>query len=71
MLALDPPTASIPGIGPMSAATIVAEYGDVTRFPNDAKMLAYAGLDAGRYQSGQRIIRGTWLSTGPVSFVKH
>lgn len=52
MLALDPPTVSIPGIGPISAAAIVAEYGDVTRFSSDAKMLAYAGLDAARFQSG-------------------
>jgi transposase len=64
MLALDPPTASIPGIGPMSAATIVAEYGDVTRFPNDAKMLAYAGLDAGRYQSGQADHKGHMVKHG-------
>lgn len=48
---LDSPTASIPGIGMMSAAMIIAEYWDVSRFANDGQMLAYAGLDCGRYQS--------------------
>ena len=60
---LDSPTASIPGIGIMSAATIIAEYGDVSRFTNDGQMLAYAGLDCGRYQSG--------ISDFPGRMVKH
>ena len=60
---LDSPTASIPGIGIMSAATIIAEYGDVSRFANDGQMLAYAGLDCGRYQSG--------TSDYPGRMVKH
>ena len=60
---LDSPTASIPGIGMMSAATIIAEYGDASRFANDGQMLAYAGLDSGRYQSG--------TSDYPGRMVKH
>jgi len=35
------------------------------------RCLLMPGLDAGRYQSGQADHKGTWLSTGPVSFVKH
>ena len=64
MLALDPPTMSIPGIGLMSAATIVGEYGDITRFASDAKMLAYAGLDAARYQSGLADYKGQMVKHG-------
>ncbi len=64
MLALDPPTMSIPGIGLISAATIVAEYGDITRFASDAKMLAYAGLDAARYQSGRADYKGHMVKHG-------
>ena len=61
---LDSPTASIPGIGTMSAATIIAEYGDVSRFANDGQMLAYAGLDCGRYQSGTSDFPGRMVKHG-------
>ena len=61
---LDSPTASIPGIGLMSAATIIAEYGDVSRFANDGQMLAYAGLDCGRYQSGTSDFPGRMVKHG-------
>jgi transposase len=64
MLALDPPTMSIPGIGLMSAAAIVAEYGDINRFSSDAKMLAYAGLDAAHYQSGLANHKGRMVKHG-------
>lgn len=64
MLTINSPTASIPGIGLMSAATIVAEYGDISRFANDGQMLAYAGLDAGRYQSGQSNHKGRMVKHG-------
>ena len=44
---------SIPGIGPLSAAVIYAEYGgDLSRFSSPSKMVAFAGLDAAYYQSG-------------------
>ena len=61
---LDSPTASIPGIGTMSAAMIIAEYGDVSRFANDGQMLAYAGLDCGRYQSGTSDFPGRMVKHG-------
>ena len=61
---LDSPTASIPGIGMMSTATIIAEYGDVSRFANDGQMLAYAGLDSGRYQSGTSDFPGRMVKHG-------
>jgi transposase len=44
---------SIPGIGPVLAATILAEIGDVGRFPRVEALVAYAGLDPGVFESGQ------------------
>lgn len=61
---LDSPTASIPGIGIISAATIVAEFGDLSRFLNADKMLAYAGLDCGRSQSGTQDFKGKMVKHG-------
>ena len=43
---------SIPGIGPFSAAVILSEYGDINNFDSPAKMLSFAGLEPGYYQSG-------------------
>jgi hypothetical protein len=36
---------SIPGVGPQTAITWLAEVGDITRFGSVNKLLAYAGLD--------------------------
>ncbi|NTU74424.1 IS110 family transposase, partial [Candidatus Roizmanbacteria bacterium] len=36
---------TIPGIGAVTAAAIIGELGDLTRFPNVASVIAYAGLD--------------------------
>ena len=36
--------ASIPGIGPVTAATITAEVGDIGRFPSKDKFVGYCGL---------------------------
>jgi transposase len=43
---------SVPGIGPVYAAGLVAEIGDVTRFPDDDALAKYAGLWWPRHQSG-------------------
>ena len=64
MTQLDSPTASIPGIGIYSAATIIAEFGDLSRFANADKMLAYAGLDCGRSQSGTQDFKGKMVKHG-------
>lgn len=37
---------TIPGIGPVLAAAIIGEVGDISRFPNAKALVAYAGLDA-------------------------
>lgn len=44
---------SIPGIGPVCAATIAAEVGDPDRFEGPGKLMAYAGLDSSTYRSGK------------------
>jgi len=43
----------IPGCGKKLTARIIAEIGDVRRFKNAGSIIAYAGLDAPPYQSGQ------------------
>lgn len=44
---------SIKGIGPVYAAGILAEIGDVTRFKDQAALANYAGLSWSRHQSGK------------------
>lgn len=44
---------SIPGIGPVCAATIAAEIGDPDRFDEPKKLMAYAGMDSTKFQSGR------------------
>jgi hypothetical protein len=44
---------SIPGIGPVYAAGILAEIGDVYRFPNDSALAQFTGLTWPKYQSGK------------------
>ena len=44
---------SIPGIGLATGAAILAEIGDVQRFESAEKLVAYAGIDATVYQTGE------------------
>lgn len=44
---------SIKGIGPVYAAGIIAEIGDVTRFKDQSALANYAGLSWSRHQSGK------------------
>lgn len=50
---IDSPITTIPGIGLVLGAMILAELGDVTRFAAPEKVLAFAGLDPSIYQSGK------------------
>jgi len=43
---------TIPGIGPVTCAGILAEIGDIDRFDGQAAIAKYAGLTWGRHQSG-------------------
>ncbi|HHV62273.1 MAG TPA: IS110 family transposase, partial [Firmicutes bacterium] len=44
---------SVPGIGPVLAAGIISEVGDITRFHGHAALAKSAGLTWTRYQSGE------------------
>ena len=44
---------SIPGIGLLSAATIIAEIGDFSAFSKPGKLVAYFGIDPSVRQSGE------------------
>ena len=43
---------TIPGIGAMNGGMILGEIGDIHRFSEPKKLLAFAGLDPSVYQSG-------------------
>jgi len=61
---IDPPCLSIPGIGELSAAVILSEFGDFSKFQNPSKMLAFAGLEPGYFQSGQSEFTGHMVKHG-------
>lgn len=44
---------TIPGVGNVIGAVILGEIGDIERFDNPSKLVAYAGLDASVSQSGE------------------
>jgi transposase len=43
----------LPGVGPITALTILAEAGDLRRFRHHRQFLKFCGLDLATYQSGQ------------------
>ena len=57
---------SILGIGKVSAATMIAEIEDITRFNDPNKLLAFAGLDPRIYQSGTQEFKGRMNKKGSV-----
>lgn len=61
---INPRSLSIPGIGPLSAAVIYAEFGDVSMFSSPQKMLSFAGLEPGYYQSGTSAHGGHMVKRG-------
>lgn len=52
---LDKHLVTIPGIGPVLAASILSEIGDISRFSTGVKLVAYAGIDPTVRQSGEFI----------------
>lgn len=50
---INSPIKTIPGIGSVTAAVILGEIGDISRFSNASKLAAYAGIDASVSQSGE------------------
>lgn len=61
---LNPPTLSIPGIGVNSCATIISEFGDISKFPNPSKMISFAGLEPGIIESGTMSSKGKMVKRG-------
>ena len=58
-------TSTIPGIGIISAASIISEFGgDFSKFSNPNKMLAYAGLEPSTIQSGTMLSKGKMVKHG-------
>ncbi|MGI0134199.1 MAG: transposase, partial [Candidatus Micrarchaeaceae archaeon] len=53
---------TIPGIGTVTAAILIAEIGDITRFKGAQCLIAYAGLDPRVRQSGMSLKRNTHLT---------
>jgi len=43
---------TMPGVGPLSAVTLMSEIGDIGRFPSHSELASYAGLVPRVYQSG-------------------
>ena len=55
---------SVPGIGPLSAAVIYSEYGDISNFTNSGQMLAFAGIEPGINESGTESHGGKMVKRG-------
>lgn len=53
MVSINSVIETIPGIGSTNGATILGEIGDIHKFSNPKKLVAYAGIDASVSQSGQ------------------
>lgn len=61
---LNPLMLTIPGIGEISAACILSEYGDINTFSSPNKMLAFAGLEPSIVQSGTITSNGKMVKHG-------
>jgi transposase len=56
---------TVPGIGWITAFTIAAEIGDISRFSSPTKLVGYTGLCPRVYQSGNSERRGPLSKHGP------
>lgn len=52
------------GVAELSAVTLVAEVGDLTRFAKPSQLFSYAGLVPSEYSSGETIRRGSITKAG-------
>ncbi len=62
---------SIPGIGPVFSAGIIAEIGNINRFQTHAALAKYAGLAWSQHQSGQFEAQNTRLIRSGNRFLKY
>lgn len=71
-MALIPNTlTSVSGIGPVYSAGILAEIGDINRFPNQASLAKYAGLVWSQHQSGDFEAQNTRLIHSGNRYLKY
>lgn len=61
---LNPPTLSIPGIGEITCASIISEFGDISKFSNPNQMLSFAGLEPSIIESGTMSSKGRMVKRG-------
>lgn len=52
------------GVAQLTAVTVVAELGTLSRFDSPRKLMGYSGLVSSEYSSGHRIQRGSITTTG-------
>jgi len=63
--------ASLPGLGPVWTAGLVAELGDITRFDDEAAIAQYAGLTWEIHESGHFQAEDTELSKRGNSYLRY
>lgn len=61
---------SIPGISYVTGAIIIGEIGEITLFQSPDKLLAFAGLDPGVYQSGNYTANNVTISKRGSSYLR-
>lgn len=61
---LNPPTLSIRGIGPVSCAAIISEFGDISKFKSANACVAFAGIEPSISQSGTEEHTGKMVKHG-------
>jgi transposase len=52
------------GVAPLTAVTVVAELGSLSRFQSPRQLMGYSGLVSSEYSSGNRVQRGSITKTG-------
>src|SRR5713226_3033959 len=62
---------SIPGVGSITAAILVAFIGDINRFATPEKLVAYIGLDCRVYQSGTSVHGKGYISKRGNGYLRH
>lgn len=62
---------TIPGIGMIAAATILAEIGDINRFKNSSALVAFAGIDPTVRQSGEFSSTHNHMSKRGSPYLRH
>lgn len=61
---LNPPMLSIPGIGEITCAAIISEFGDLSNFGDSGKALSFAGAEPSIIQSGTLSSNGKMVKHG-------